>query len=79
MRQLPVEAMFYAPEDFVPFWRVQTHQCRIFFATGRRVPLLKLDLESGDGRVFSFNPAKQIDFDAATPACNYAPETSAKP
>lgn len=77
--RLPVEAMFYSQVDVPPFAFVQRHQCRIYFATGRRVPLLKLDLTQADGRVFSFNQADQIDFDAAPPACNYAPETSDKP
>lgn len=77
--RLPVEAVFYSQVDIPPFALVQRHQCRIFFTTGRRVPLLKLDLNQTDGRVFSFNQADQIDFDNAPPECNYAPTAVAKP
>lgn len=74
--RLPVEAMFFYPNELIAFWRVQRYQCQLYFATGRPVPLLKLDLAGGADAVFSFDPADQIDFDAATPACEYAPAPS---
>lgn len=72
VRRLPVEAVFYKPNESIPLRRVQRVQCQIYFATGRPVPLLKLDLAAADGVVFSFDPAEQIDFDSATPTCEYA-------
>lgn len=77
--KLPVEAMFYAPLENIPFAWVQTHQCRIYHATGQRIPLLRIHSDPADGKVFTFDPADQIDFDNATPACSYTPKTGAKP
>ncbi|MNJ34412.1 hypothetical protein D3C77_291240 [compost metagenome] len=73
VQHLPVEAVFYSglQEDMLPIERVHQHQCRIYFATKRRVPLLHLQLDDPEQPVFRFNQADQIDFDAATPACVY--------
>jgi len=75
--RLPVEAVFYYPVDGVPFWRVQQHQCRIYFATGRRVPLLKLDLTGREDAVFSFDQADQIDFETVAPDCDHLSDAAA--
>ncbi|VVE45647.1 hypothetical protein PAQ31011_04411 [Pandoraea aquatica] len=71
---LPIEALFFTPDTGISIGLVHVKQCAIFFATSRRIPLLRLDLEKADKKIFSFDPADQIDFDAALPTCLYRAE-----
>ncbi|CAI8730885.1 hypothetical protein EMIT0347P_150001 [Pseudomonas sp. IT-347P] len=61
--QIPLEAFFYSlnayfDSDGLP--QAQFGQRDYFETTGRFLPIVKLELEAADGRVFSYNPQEQI-------------------